>query len=259
MPTRQRFNRLLRTLFRRPETEEAMEAEMRLHIDLEAEELMAQGMSAEEARRQASLAFGGVQQRKEDALEEGSFWWIDDMRRDVRIATRTLVRHPTFAITATLALALAIAVNTTMFSVLDAMINPKIGAVHPEQLYNLRYFGNFGRRLGLSAPDQALADGGRTYSGYSAAASYFGGGTIERGELVRRAQMLVVQANFFAVLGVAPVEGTLTPNPDPGQAAASIIISDRLQTQLFQDGESPVGQSLDIDGASLRIIGVVRH
>ena len=43
---------------------------------------------------------------------------LDDVRRDVRIATRTLVRHPTFAITATLALALAIAVNTTMFSVL---------------------------------------------------------------------------------------------------------------------------------------------
>ena len=236
-----------------------METEMRLHIELETEELMSQGIAPEEAHRQASLAFGGVQQRKEDALEDGTLWWIDDMRRDVRIATRTLVRHPTFAITATLALALAIAVNTTMFSVLDAMINPKIGASHPEQLYNLRYFGHFGRRLGLSAPDQALAAGGRTYSGYSASGHYSGGRTIERGELVRRAEIIVVRPNFFAVLGVAPIEGSVAPNPDPAQAAATIIISDRLEKQLFQDGESPVGQSIDIDGIPLRIIGVVRH
>ena len=134
-----------------------METEMRLHIELETEELIRHGTAPAEARRQASLAFGGVQQRKEDALEDGSFWWIDDMRRDVRIATRTLLRHPTFAITATLALALAIAVNTTMFSVLDAMINPNVGAGHPEQLYSLRYWGFYGKRLGPSAPDLALA------------------------------------------------------------------------------------------------------
>ncbi len=236
-----------------------METEMRLHIDLETEELMSQGIAPEEARRQASLAFGGVQQRKEDALEDGTLWWIDDMRRDVRIATRTLVRHPTFAITATLALALAIAVNTTMFSVLDAMINPKIGASHPEQLYSLRYFGFYGRRLGASAPDLALAAGGRTYSGQTAGTYYFGGGVVERGDVVRRAEVLTIRANFFNFLGVSPLEGTLTPPADPVQAAATIIISDRLEAALFRDGESPIGQSLVVDGTSLRIIGVARY
>ena len=259
MPTRRRLSRLLRTLLRQPETEAEMEEEMRLHIELEAEELMRQGVEPMEAQRQAAISFGGVQQRKEDAIEEGTFWWIDDLRRDVRIATRSLMRHPTFTITSTLALALAIAVNTTMFSVLDAMINPTIGASHPEQLFSLRYWGHFGRRLGLSAPDQALAAGGRTYSAYSAATYYYGGGTIERGDLAQRADLTVVRPNFFQVLGVAPISGTTTPPSDPAQAAATIVISDRLQAQFFRDGESPVGQMLDVDGTPLRIIGVVRH
>ena len=237
-----------------------MEAEMRLHIDLEAEELARQGMAPSEARRQAALAFGGVQQRKEDAIEDGTFWWIDDVRRDVRIATRTLGRHPTFAITATLALALAIAVNTTMFSVLDAMINPTVGAGHPEELYSLRYFGFYGRRLGASAPDLALAAGGKTYSAYTSGSYYFGGGgIIERGDLVRRADISTVRANFFSVLQVSPLEGTLTPSPDPAQASATIVISDKLRAELFREGESPIGQSLNVDGMSLRIIGVVRY
>ena len=237
-----------------------MEAEMRLHIDLEAEELARQGMAPSEARRQAALAFGGVQQRKEDAIEDGTFWWIDDVRRDVRIATRTLGRHPTFAITATLALALAIAVNTTMFSVLDAMINPTVGAGHPEELYSLRYFGFYGRRLGMAAPDVALAAGGKTYSDYTSGGYYFGGGgIIERGDLVRRADISTVRPNFFSVLQVSPLEGTLTPSPDPAQASATIVISDRLRAELFREGESPIGQSLSIDGTSLRIIGVARY
>jgi putative ABC transport system permease protein len=257
MPTRYRLHRLYRTLFRRSQAEADMEAEMRLHIELETEELVQRGVAPAEARRQASLAFGGVQQRKEDALEDGSFWWIDDMRRDIRIATRSLVRHPTFAITATLALALAIAVNTTMFSVLDAMINPRIGAAHPEELYSMRYYGFYGVRW--SSPDLALAAGGKMFSGVTSGSYYFGGGVVERGDVVRRAEVMTVRANFFSFLGVSPLEGTLTPPADPAQAAATIIISDRLRAELFRDGESPVGQSLIVDGTPLRIIGVARY
>ena len=236
-----------------------MEEEMRLHIELETEELVQQGVGLAEARRQASLAFGGVQQRKEDALEDGSFWWIDDIRRDVRIATRTLVRHPTFAITATLALALAIAVNTTMFSVLDAMINPTIGAGHPEQLYGMRYYGFYGRRLGQQAPDLALAAGGKTYSEYTGGGYYFGAGVMEHGNFVRQGEISVIKPNFFRVLQVSPLEGTLTPPADPAQAASSIIITDKLRAEVFREGESAVGQTLNIDGSPLRIIGVVRY
>jgi putative ABC transport system permease protein len=236
-----------------------MEEEMRQHLELEAEELVRRGVSADEAWRQASLAFGGVQQRKEEALEDSTFWWLDTLRRDVRIATRTLLRQPTFAITATLALALAIAVNTTMFSVLDAMINPKIGATHPEQLYGLRYFGHFGRRLGYSAPNRVLEAGGKTYSAFTATRGYLNAGIVERGAQLRQADVEIVRSNFFEVLGIAPLEGTLAPASDQVAASTSVIISDRLRADFFRDGESPIGQSIELDGSPFKIIGVTKR
>ena len=233
-----------------------MDAEMRHHVELEAEELVRRGTHPDEARRQAALAFGGVQQRKEEALEDSSLWWLDGLKRDVRIATRTLLRHPTFAITATLALALAIAVNTTMFSVLDAMMNPRIGATHPEQLYSVRHFGFVGYRLATSALDQALESGGKTYSAFTGSRGYVTGGVVERGASVQQADVEIVRPNFFAVMGVAPLLGTLVPPPDPVAASTTVVISDRLRAQLFRDGEPTLGQSIDVDGVSYRIIGV---
>ncbi|MDB4893250.1 MAG: permease [Gemmatimonadetes bacterium] len=251
------LRRAVRTLFRRERLESEMDAEMQLHLELEAEELVKGGMSPKEAYRQAALVFGGVQQRKEEVLEEGGFPWLDALQRDVRIATRTLLRHPTFAITATLALALAIAVNTTMFSVLDAMINPRIGVRNPEQLHSLRYFGRIGKRVDVSERDRILGESGRTYSAVTASGFYgFGGANVERGALVRLARVIIVRPNYFTVMGVAPLQGTLSPASDPATAATTVVISNRLRTEVFRDDESPIGQTIEVDARPYRIIGV---
>lgn len=233
-----------------------MDAEMRHHLELEAEELMRSGVPADEAHRQAALAFGGVQQRKEEALEQGTLQWLEALQRDVRIATRTLLRHPTFAITATLALALAIAVNTTMFSVIDAMMNPKIGARNPEQLYSLKYFGRIGNRVDFAERDRILAQGGRTYSAITGSGFYGMGAIVERGSFARPANVIIVRPNYFATMGIAPLQGTLSPASDQGTAASTVVISSRLRAELFRDDESPIGQKIDIDARPFTVIGV---
>lgn len=242
-------------MFRQADVESEMESEMRAHVAFETEELMRAGLSREEAERQAVLAFGGVQQAKEEALEGSAFWWLDTLRRDVRIATRTLVRHPTFAVTATLALALAIAVNTTMFSVIDAMLHPRTGGKNPEQLYSLKYLGNM-RVSSANAIDEALAAGGRTYVSYTGAVNTGRSYAIERGELARRAIMAFVRPNFFSVIDISPIEGTLTPVGPQATAGRTLIISDRLREQLFPTGESPIGQSVNVEGQAFTVQGV---
>ena len=61
---------------------------------------------------------------------------------DLRIAVRSFARHRGFSIVAVVSLGLAIALNTTMYSVLDAMINPRVDVSHPEDLYSLSVWGD---------------------------------------------------------------------------------------------------------------------
>lgn len=234
-----------------------MDIEMRSHLEFETDELMRTGLARSEAERQAALAFGGVQQAKEEVLESGTFWWLDNLRRDVRIATRTLLRHPAFAITATLALAFAIAVNTTMFSVIDAMMNPKIGARQVDQLHTVSLFGTAARRLDAADRERVIASGGRTYQSYTGTAgSSTSPNIVERAGVVRAVRYNRVRANFFTTMAVEPLEGTLAAPNDEREASRLVVISDKLRAQLFHANEAAVGKTIVIDGAAFTVTGV---
>ncbi len=251
--------RKFRTLTRRDELSAEIDAEMRAHVAFETEELIRNGMSPDEAHRQASIAFGGIQQQKENALDARSIRWFENLRHDVRIATRTLLRHPTFAITATLALSLAIAVNTTMFSVLDAMIHPSVDARDPERIYRLLSWGDLHRRLPDGERDRLLGAAGRTFEGVTGTAFFGMNTSVERGAAIYATSALFVRPDFFTFFGVKPIEGTLTPSPDPVTASRSLVISHKLRAQMFRDDEQCIGQAIDVNGNSYTIIGVARR
>src|ERR671936_2020240 len=80
-------------------------------------------------------------------------------RSTLRIAVRTLGRHRGFTTVATVSLALAIALNTTMYSAVDAMFDPHIKARQPDHIYSLMYYGDFRRQLTPGTVDDALKHG----------------------------------------------------------------------------------------------------
>jgi predicted permease len=252
------LKRRLDVLIDQPSIESALDEELRTHVELEAEDLMRRGLPAAEAHRQAAIAFGGVQQVKEEALERSTFQWLRDLRRDARIAARTLARQRTFAITAILALGLAIAVNTTMFSVVDAMLHPPSALRHPERLATIRFWGVSRLRIDPTEGDRALRAGGATYASFSAH-HWSGQLSVERGTSGQLATSLVARANFFETLDAAPTEGRLVPGQDPASVASSVVISERLRAQLFPDRVSAVGEHVLVDGSPLTVIGVVRR
>lgn len=256
-----RLRWILGSLGRRPALEAEMEAEMRTHLEMEAEDLVLRGHDPTTARRQAAATFGGVAQAREAALEERSLPAWNEFSRSVRLATRSLTRHRAFAITTILALGLAIAANTTTFSVLDAMLNPHVLTAHPERLYNVRFIGDFRRKLDFSEAERALQSGGRTYEAFTGWGPYFFGRqlAVERAGLVRDAEPIFVSPNFFATLGIAAVEGRLAPPADPSAASSTVVISDRLRTELFPDGGQVVGQTILVEGAPVTVIGVARR
>jgi hypothetical protein len=95
-------------LFRKRLTEKELDAELRFHLEQRIRDFAASGMSQEEARRRANLAFGGLEQVKQACREARSGSHVDDFLRDLQYAFRSLAKDRRFALIAILALALGI-------------------------------------------------------------------------------------------------------------------------------------------------------
>lgn len=111
-----------RALARRDRVESEMDREIRTHLALEMEANVRAGMSPDKAKREALVAFGGVERAKEDVRDERGTRWIENAIADVRLALRGFRRQPGFAITVALLLALGIGANAAIFSVVHRLL-----------------------------------------------------------------------------------------------------------------------------------------
>ena len=112
---------LRRFLPKRP-AERELDAELRFHLEQRARDFEASGLGPQEARRRANIAFGGLEQVKQDCREARAGNHLQDFFLDVRYSLRSLGKDRRFALIAVFALALGIGATTVMFSVLYAAV-----------------------------------------------------------------------------------------------------------------------------------------
>ncbi len=117
--------------------EAELEKELRFHEDQNVADLVARGVQADEARRQARLALGGPEQVKEQCRDARGTRWVEDLLQDIQYAVRTLRRMPGFAAVAVLVLALGIGATTVMFTVIDSVLLRPLSYPEPERLLTL--------------------------------------------------------------------------------------------------------------------------
>src|SRR5262245_650504 len=122
----------------RQQREKELDEEIRLHVEMETEENVRRGMSPEEARRQALLAFGGLDKAKEEVRDSWFSRTLETFGQDVRYGLRSLRRDRTYAAAVLLTLALGIGANTAVFSVVRGVLLKPLPYARGEQVVVLR-------------------------------------------------------------------------------------------------------------------------
>jgi putative ABC transport system permease protein len=238
--------------------DEAFEAEVREHIALLQQRYQAQGMSAQEAARAARRQFGNVTTLKERQREQRGFLSPTEWSRDVRFGMRMLVRRPALNAAILLALALGIGANTTVFSIVDAVMLRPLPFAQPQQLTDVQSSdtGHQFEDSDVSYPD--FFDWRAQNHSFSHLVSSHDTSVTLTG--VPRAVHLdgeVVSWDLLPLLGVSPELGRGFRPEEEKFGTRVVLVSHALWVSQFGSNPSIVGRTIHLSGEVYTIVGVM--
>ena len=259
----------LRALFSRGSLERELDAEVRFHLEREAEKYERHGMPHEAALRRARVEFGGVEHMKELSRDTRGTARLESIGRDLRYAIRSLKSRPAFTLTVIATLALGIGANTAIFTLIDALVLRPLPVPHPEQLVIVGdpaavNSNNVGSPVtdyvsyllyrDVRARNTVFTDMYAT--GWSGPIDVqIGSGT---GATAEQPRARFVTGNFFSVLGVRAYAGrtfTAAEDETPGQDPVVVLTYDYWQRR-FSGSSAAIGSVMRVNDVALTIVGV---
>ncbi|MFG1690977.1 permease prefix domain 1-containing protein [Gemmatimonadota bacterium] len=210
-----------RRLFPRFPVGEDVERELRAHLELCVDELVAAGWDPEEARIEAERRFGDpgrvgrqcrtISRQHERAVRRTAM--MESLVQDIRYAMRVLVKSPGFSLVAILILALGIGANATVFSIVNGVLLSPLPYDDPEELvWVAERMESGGQNWVAWANYRDWREEAQSFQGLSAYNAWTA--TVLGGDRPAYAQLGVVSRDFWKVFPNTPVAGRLTGDED---------------------------------------------
>ncbi len=258
---RSRLRALLACLFARSRAEADMADELAFHLQSRIDDLVVQGLTPDEAARQARVEFGGIELHKDRCREAFGWRIVDELRADVRYGARSLWQHPAFAVVAILTWAVGIGANTVMFGVIDALLlRPPSGVADPASV--VRIYPEFHHPTGLTRTFVSTSEYDalvrEPIAGASLIAYAENTARIGTDPDSPEARIAFASERYFTVLGIKPRLGRwFSGDEETSEAAAHVVVlSNALWKARFAGRLDAIGQTLTVGGMPLRVVGI---
>ncbi|MGB2622122.1 MAG: ABC transporter permease [Candidatus Acidiferrum sp.] len=253
-------------LFDKERRERELSAEMDSHLQFNMDDNLRSGMSPAQARREALMKLGGLEQTKENYRERRGLPVLETFFQDTRFATRMLRKNPGYTLVAVLTLALGIGGNTAVFSVMNSVLLRSLPLPHPEQLMFLRApndqpVGATNTGNGDSSfSDPVFEQLRKEHAAFSDLMAYVplavGKAAIRIGENPEEAEVDMVSGNFFSGLGASFARGRGFTIEDEAAHAPIAVISYAYWTGRFARKPSVIGQTIYVKGLPFTVTGI---
>jgi putative ABC transport system permease protein len=242
-----------------------VEREIRAHLELEAEEREAEGLSPNEAAYAARRAFGNVALVQQDVRAVWTSAWVDQTRQDLRHAVRTLHANPGFAAVAILTLALGIGATTATFSVVRGVLLQALPFKDADRIVqiveNVPAAQSFsGRPMRLPSMNVAEFEWWRTEAKTLShmAVAMRDTRTLVTSEGATRLQGARVSPALFEMRGVRPLVGRwLRADEERPAAAPVVVLAASTWRRHFGGDANVVGRGVALDGQVFTVVGVM--
>jgi len=240
-------------IFRRGKLYDDLSEEMLLHLEERVEQLMREGQSPQEARRQARIAFGNPALVEERSREVWQWPTLESILADARFALRQLRKSPGFTFAAVFTLMLAIGANAVVFGVLNALILRPVDVPNAQSLYAISQkndqWASYPEYLDLRARNHAFSD---------IAAMSLSQVALDTGKDPSRIWGFEATGNYFDVLGVQPYLGRLFHSSDERgmNSAPYIVLTYSYWHGHFRGDRGVVGRVINVNRHPFTILGV---
>ena len=254
-----RWARRLRTLLRRRAVERELDEELAFHLEMETEKLRRAGLSEEEARRRARLAFGGVEGAKEGVRDERWLAWAPRFTLDLRLGARMLAKAPGLAVVGGLGMAVAVALSAGFFAVFNSYFFPDLPLHEGDRVVSL-----VNRDPRLQYNDRRVMHDFVVWRRELRSFADLGAfRTVQRNLIaatgdVEPIDVAEMTAAGFAVARVAPLFGrTLLEADERPGAPPVLVIGEDVWRDRFDGDPGVIGRTMRLGKVEHTIVGVM--